>query len=165
MATNADFLDDVLGVRLTEVKSLAQALSHPGAPLAQPPAMLREFVDEHPWYWLLAVADASGQITTASGNTRGNIQDRDYFRQALGEEAVISDVFVSPLTHKADMIVASPLREGENQIVGVLAAALRLDKLNSRLLNPGIGQTGEPLLANAAGQLVASARFGQQALT
>ncbi len=164
VAANVELLDDVFDVRVTEVRSLAQAMSGTGSPLAQSPAMLDGYVTSHPWYWLLAVIDTSGQIRAASGEIRGNIKDREYFRQALAGETVISDVFASPLTKKPEMVLASPLHGGGNQIVGVLVAALRLDKLHSRLLDPGIGQTAEAILASATGQFIASSHSDRAAL-
>lgn len=165
VATNVQLFDDVLDVRVREVKSLAQALSPVSSPLGRWPGMLRGFVEGNPWYWLFVVAEPSGQIVAASEDIRGNIKDRDYFRQALAGETVVSDVFFSPLTQKAEMVVAAPLRGRGDQAVGILVAALKLDKLNSRLLDLGIGHTGESFLVNAAGQFASPSRFGGQVLT
>jgi len=153
VATNANLLDDVFEVRMAEIQSLAEAVSHLPSRPASRAALLRAFVEANPWYWLLAVADRQGDLVAASEPLDGNVSDRDYFRAALAGRTLLSDVFLSPLTRQGEIVVAAPLRRGGTEVTGVLIAALRLEKLNHRLLNPGVGATGQTFLLNSDARL------------
>lgn len=163
VATNVRLFDDVLAVRVAETRSLARGLAQEPLPFPHWPGTLRGFVEGNPWYRLVLVVDANGRILAASSKIGGNVADWDCFRRARASETLVSDLFFSSLTHQHEMVVATPLPGGEHG-GQVLLAALKLEKLNSRLLDLGLGGTEESFLANPAGQLASVGRLNHQPL-
>jgi len=162
VATNAPLLDDVLAVRVAETRSLARAVA--SSPRAQWPGLLRGVVEGNPWYSLVLVADPTGRIVAASDGLPGSIEEWEAFRRARTGETVVSDLFFPALTNQPAMVVAAPLPGPAGRPGGVMVAVLRLEKLNSRLLNLGVGRTEESFLVNGAGELASPARLPGQEL-
>jgi len=142
-----------------------QPLEGPVAPLPRPPpqvtedpaekatASLRKTLGLILWdqreYEELLIIDSSGAVVASTfqgheGKTAANI---DYFIQ--GKLATyVQHVFVSPITEKLTMVVATPIKDAEQHAIGVLAARLNLNTF-FRLIGDqtGLGQTGETVVA------------------
>lgn len=164
VATNVELLDDVLGVRLAETRVLGRGLARASRQRRQWPELLRGMVEGNPWYDLVLVADSRGRILAASTDLQGSIEDWEAFRRARGGETLVSDLFFPALTGKPMMVVAAPLAGPNGRPGEVLVAALKLEKLNSRLLRLGVGRTEESFLVNAAGELMSPGRLPEQEL-
>ncbi len=163
-AANTQLPADVLQRRRTEVKSLGDVLPVSRSPLTREPSALRVHIGADPCFWLLLVADASGQIRAASPDIAGDAQFRECCREDLTAGTVIRDVFASPVTQKSAMVVAAPLRRRDGQALGVLAAGLRVDKLRSRLLTrmPVGGENRfSPGASRARPELIRRTRIGR----
>jgi len=156
-AMNARLLDDVFYVRKGEVQWLARALEK--APLPSKPAshLLERFVEGHPWYGIIVVANSSGEVVRASQPLRGNVGPCQCLPRVQAGETVVTDVFFSPLTNHEEMFVATALA---NPAGHVLLVQLQRERLTSRFLDIGIGETGNTLLLNAAGEFVSPTRRG-----
>lgn len=68
-----------------------------------------------------------------NGRERGNLARRDYFPRVLAGQTVLGDLVVSKGTGKPAAIVAVPVRDKEQTVVGVLGASVYLDRLSARL--------------------------------
>ncbi len=159
VAANAELFEDVLAARRAEVQGMAQSLSRAPAQ-EQWPEILSGFVARSPWYGAAYVADSRGEILAASGHGLGNVGDWPSFRHAREGRTEVSGVFFSPLTHKPEMVVATPLGERTSGGGLVLLAALRLEKWGSRLLRWGPEAGGTTLLVTDKGQLASPAGIG-----
>ncbi len=154
---NAHLLDDVLSVRMREVQSLAQTLEKGPIASAQAANALERFAQGQPWYGIIVVADASGEVMRASQNVRGNVGPCQCLPRALAGETMVTDLFFSPLTSRDEMFVVTGLSNGGGR---VLLVQLKRERLASRFLDLGIGETEDTLLVNAAGELVSPTRRG-----
>ncbi|OLS02366.1 methyl-accepting chemotaxis protein [Tissierella creatinophila] len=88
--------------------------------------------DKKDIYDVFFIADLNGDyISTRDTNNVGNIKDRDYFKEVLKGETVLSNVVNSKTTGKPISVIASPIKDHSGKIVGVLAGSLDLNKLSS----------------------------------
>jgi hypothetical protein len=79
------------------------------------------------------------------GRARANLSDRDYFNRVLsGGRGTISAPVQSRAGYGAAVMMAAPLRDADGRLVGVLVAALKLDRSNmlGRLAQATVGRTG-----------------------
>lgn len=66
-----------------------------------------ERIQEFDW---LAISTPDGwRHSTATGNERKNIQDRDYFKKAMAGQTNISNPLISRATKKTVIVVAAPI--------------------------------------------------------
>lgn len=92
------------------------------APLAEAATMTVPAV-----FWF---ARSDGEYWTAPlGRAEGNIADRTYFPRLLAGKSVLGDLVVSKSTNRNTAIVAVPIRNREDKVVGALGASVYLDKL------------------------------------
>lgn len=80
----------------------------------------------------------------------------DYFLKGMGS-TYIQQVFLSPITAKLTMVVATPIKDANLRVIGVLAARLNLNNF-FRLIGDqiGLGITGETLVAHKLDDKVVS---------
>ncbi len=76
------------------------------------------------WY-----AQSNGSYSTLAQEHAGNLADRPYFSRIRAGERVIGDLVVSRSTSRNTAIVAVPVRDGDDRMVGVLGASVHLDSL------------------------------------
>ena len=95
------------------------------APLA---ALAARNVDALVWFAL-----PGGDYWSVQQGASGNLADRPYFSRVLAGETVIGDLVVSRSTGRSSAIVAVPVRDVGNIVVGVLGASVYLDQLSARL--------------------------------
>jgi HAMP domain-containing protein len=108
--------------------------------------------DQHRFEELL-VFDTEGKVvaSTFSGHVGKTASSLDYFQN--GRKATfVQPVFLSPITEKLTMIVATPIKDKHHREIGVLAARLNLSRF-FRLINDstGLGRTGETVVAKKIG--------------
>jgi len=156
-AMNVRLLDDVFHVRMGEVQWLARALEKDPLPSKPASHLLERFVEGHPWYGIIVVANSSGEVVRASQPLRGNVGPCQCLSRVHAGETLVTDVFFSPLTNHDEMFVATGLANPSGH---VLLVQLQRERLTSRFLDIGIGETGNTLLLNAAGEFVAPTRRG-----
>ncbi len=154
-AMNARLLDDVLHVRMGEVQWLARALEKDPLPSKPAANLLARFAEGHPWYGIIVVTDASGDVVRASQPLRGNVGPCQCLPRVVAGETLVTNVFFSPLTNHDEMFVATRL---SNPGGHVLLVQLNRERLTSRFLDIGTGETEDTLLLNAAGEFVSPTR-------
>jgi HAMP domain-containing protein len=136
-----------------------QKAKQPSAPdpVAEATSSLRKTLGLILWdqreYEELLIIEPSGVVIASTfqehqGKTAANI---DYFKKGK-LSTFIQHVFVSPITEKLTMVVATPIKTSEQKVVGVLAARLNLQTF-FRLLGDqtGLGQTGETIVGKKIG--------------
>ncbi len=105
-------------------------------------------------YLSMGVALPDGTITFSDG-TSGNVGDREYFRQAMGGKTAFSDVLISRTTNEPIMVVATPLRDSEGRVAGVLAANLSATMLSEITDNIKYGTEGYSYMIGGSGAVIA----------
>ena len=96
---------------------------------------------------LIIGVDGRVIASTFSGHENRSASDLDYFKSGLGA-SYIAPVFMSPITERLTMVISTPIRNGNAEVIGVLAARLNLVRF-FRLINDstGLGETGETVVA------------------
>lgn len=82
------------------------------------------------YYLFLFISDLKGNYNTTLSRNAGNISDRTYFKKILKDGKIaISDPLTSKSTGKQIFVIGAPIKNEENETIGVIAAAIDLIKL------------------------------------
>lgn len=99
-------------------------------------------------YEELLVIDPVGTVlvSTFSRHEGKTADDIEYFQNGLAA-TYVQPVFISPITQKRTMVVATPVKDENQRVIGVLAARLNLETF-FRLIGDlsGQGETGETVV-------------------
>lgn len=104
-------------------------------------------------YLSIGVVDKTGDVIFEDG-TKTNVQDRNYFSRALNGETVVSDMLISRVTNKPELIYATPILKNGN-VEGVIIARVNgyvLSDISDKL---GYGESGYAYIINEEGTVVA----------
>ncbi len=86
-------------------------------------------------------------------------ENEPYFIRGKGDN-YISDIFHSLTMGQPTMVVSTPVRDTEGQLLGVLAGHANLERLSSFMLErSGLGETGETFLVNKSNLLITNTVF------
>jgi len=128
---------------------------------APPPAALKAAVEllqryqkESPWYEIIVLIDRQG-FAICSSDPRASqdvrIADRDYFKQAMAGQVVVSDMVKSKTSGNPVLVVAAPVRV-RNAPAGVLLGALDLKFFTRQFVEPvKIGASGYVFMTDRSG--------------
>ncbi|MHB8074059.1 methyl-accepting chemotaxis protein [Desulfosporosinus fructosivorans] len=80
---------------------------------------------------IIALDDTEGQQVVKSNNDAlTKINDREFFKQAInGTEEYVSDILVAKATGHLIVVIATPVRDMNNNIIGILQANIELTKV------------------------------------
>ena len=142
--------------------------SAPPEPLLQLREALALLLWDQRQFEELLVIDPRGRVV-ASTHKEHEGHDAEalaYFRGGLGV-TYVQPVFLSPLTHRLTLVIATPIRDSERGVQGVLAARLNLESLFQVVTETtGLGETGETVVARRDDErvvFVAPTRFDPRA--
>lgn len=95
---------------------------------------------------LVIAADGRVLASTFSEHEGKTAEELAYFQNGRGA-TFVQPVFMSPITERLTMVISTPIRDEDAQVVGVLAARLNLSRF-FRLINDtaGLGETGETVV-------------------
>jgi GAF domain-containing protein/HAMP domain-containing protein len=102
------------------------------------------------------VMDRSG-MTLARGddNELQNYSDRVYFIGAMAGSDITRQTLVGRSSGKLSICRGTPIRDGQEEIVGAAAGCTNLDVLTEQVGSTRLGQTGFAFLVNELGQVLA----------
>jgi len=101
----------------------------------------------------VVVADSVG------GRTKGiSVTDRSYYREAKSGKADVGVVVKSRATGQPITAAAVPVYSETGNIVGVLAAIIKIDYIIKQLLDTRLGKTGYPFMIDNKGLTIAHPR-------
>lgn len=100
-----------------------------------------------------AVVDLKGNAVFNDGAT-ANVADRPYFKSAIEGTTVVSDMLISRLTEKPELVYATPIMNG-TKVVGVLIARRDGYVLSNITDTLGYGESGYAYMINKEGAVVA----------
>jgi methyl-accepting chemotaxis protein len=107
-------------------------------------------------YETIFIADATGAIRAdgvGGGYIGINIGDRDYFKAAKAGQANVASPVKSKKTGMPVSVICTPLRGKDNEFLGILAAALKIDFLDKET-SARIGKTGYSFLVDKTGMIL-----------
>ena len=108
-------------------------------------------------------------VSTVEDDVGSDLSKMDYFKQAMQGRTFTSSVVPSeiPLINEFEekevglptMVVATPLRNKDGVINGVVSLRIHVATLSNLLLSAKFGQTGEAYLVNEEGYMLTASRF------
>ncbi len=105
------------------------------------------------------ILDKNGQMLVTTERMVTIEVNQDYFREALNGRTYNTDIYMSPIIHRPTMVVAAPIKNSENEVIGVLAERIKLDAINKIMRDIEIGKTGESYLVNKEGYFLTESKF------
>jgi len=107
-------------------------------------------------YEIIFYADGKGDFVT-SLKARGNISDRDYFREIMinGKEHYIGDAALSRSTGKPIITIAHAVRGMNDQVTGLFAATVQLDTISQIVADIQVGRAGYGMIVDQSGLVLA----------
>lgn len=124
----------------------------------------KRFVREKPFFAFIAIADLKGRIVYATNGLDDSIGQRTYFQKSSRGEFYNSGIFYSDLLDTTSMIISSPLKNQNNEIIGVILASISLQTFYDLILDLRIGETSEIFLVNDEGVFLSSSKLGGRIL-
>lgn len=111
--------------------------------------------DDVHWMESLILADVHGKalLTSSSDAPKLDVQDREYFQQALLGNEAISEVIVSRETNRPVVAVAQPLRQN-GRITGVLIGTIVFDNIAAPAAEVKVGKSGYGYMIDSTGLIV-----------
>ncbi|MCY6371581.1 methyl-accepting chemotaxis protein [Clostridium ganghwense] len=99
------------------------------------------------------VADLYGKSKSSNGNI-GYVLNEDYFTAAVKGETVITNPIHSKIDGKLVILIATPIKDVNNNIQGVLMATLNVNVLNNIIENINMGNKGYGIVVNKDGVVI-----------
>lgn len=90
------------------------------------PYLRQEIARRDPYYLIFFVADRDGNYHTTLSRNAGNLLNRDYFPRVMAGETIVSKPVISRSTGNQIIVVAAPIRDRQNQVVGLMGVSLDL---------------------------------------
>lgn len=76
--------------------------------------------------------EQGNQLVKSNDDSLTNVSDRDFFQEAIkGTEKYVSDPILARTTGKLMVVIATPVRDADNNIIGVLQANIQLSQLDN----------------------------------
>jgi len=105
------------------------------------------------------ILDENGQMLISTEKMENIEVNEDYFHEAIIGGTFNTNIFLSPLTHRPTMVVAAPIIDSQEEILGVLVERIKLDVINKLMREIEIGKTGESYLVNKEGYFLTESKF------
>jgi methyl-accepting chemotaxis protein len=124
----------------------------------QATAALKEWAEKNAAFERILLANASGEVLTASdeGDAGESIAGKSYFVEALEGRQVVSDPMACDQAGQAVVVVANPIFDRTNQVIGVLAGTVSLRAFETAFVSPvKIGENGYCFLLAREGMVLA----------
>jgi two-component system NtrC family sensor kinase len=115
--------------------------------------------DRYDCYDEIFVLDKDGKLLITTEKIENVKVKEDYFREALSGKTFNSNIYLSPYTNKPTMVISTPIRNPEGNIIGVLVERIKLDAINKLMRDIEIGKTGESYLINKEGYFLTESKF------
>lgn len=104
----------------------------------------------------IAVVKPDGSANYTDGST-SNLQDRDYVKQALAGKQNISDPLVSKTDKKLVIVIATPIKDADGQVTGVMVTALDGQFISDISKDLKGSESGNGFVIDSAGTIIGNA--------
>ncbi len=105
-------------------------------------------------YLRLNLIDINGGALSTDGNT-SNLSERDYFKKALAGNTNVSEPLLSKFDNKMVMVLASPIKDSQGKVSGVLSATIDYNTLSDMVSGLKLGENGYTFIINQSGTTIA----------
>ncbi|VBB07109.1 Hypothetical protein LUCI_2353 [Lucifera butyrica] len=101
------------------------------------------------------ISDANGMQTVRTQGKNTENSKRDYFVKLLhGADFSISDVQIGHSTGKASLVLAVPIRDNRQNVIGALLGVVDFEKLSQKVLDTRYGKSGYAFLVDRKGKII-----------
>ncbi len=90
------------------------------------PYLRQEIAIRAPYYLIFFVADRNGNYNTTLTRNAGSLVDREYFPEVMAGKTIVSKPIISRSTGNQIIVVASPIRNRQNQVIGLMGVSIDL---------------------------------------
>jgi len=149
---NSEKLGMWLEMRKSEISILADSPLVAEGSSENALAYLRNENKRNPLYQRFILLDPSGNGLYTVGENK-NLADREYFKQAIAGNTVVSDPIIGKTDGKAITVVAAPFKRN-GAIAGALAGTVLLDDLNKLLGQIKAGESGYAYVVQKDGLII-----------
>ena len=108
-------------------------------------------------YDFISIAGKNGVVfaDSANGATAGvNVSDRDYYKKAMQGQASFESVVISRKTNEPVCAVAFPIKDENNEVIGLVAGTMKVSFLAARINEIKLGKTGYAYMVNKEGTII-----------
>lgn len=102
----------------------------------------------------IQIADMNGNAKSTRGYEE-NIQETDYFKQAVNSLPSVSEPFVRSFDGKTVVLYSAPIQDKRGRVRGVMIAHMDMQFLFNTIDSMNLGRTGHGFIVNRAGNLLA----------
>lgn len=118
--------------RQDDINQLADTPYIKAKNIANATEFFQAFLVNHSYYSSLLFIDSNGDsIINTDNNEKLNFSERSYFIKALDGQSDISDLITAKTTGEPIIAITSPVFNTERKVIGVVAAAIKLDTINN----------------------------------
>ncbi len=118
--------------------------------------LLRTMDLAHDYMYLVSTTDVLGRNIARSDDVAPkDYNDRLWFQNALRGQSPSLQVLIGRTSQKPALVVATPIRNAADNIIGVAMFASTLDDLTKTVLNARVGENGYAYLVDQSGTLLA----------
>jgi two-component sensor histidine kinase len=124
--------------------------------------VLQRALENFPEYISISATDKAGTVkcTTSETGTLANLTHRSWFQEAIASPGfTLSDYTVSQDLAEPVIVAASPIRDDDNEIQGVLHIDIDLDWLSLFVRASGVPPEGSVFLLDKNGIVLTSSKF------
>ncbi len=123
-------------------------------PLRQKP-ILQALTISNPNIYLASTTNTAGMnVTRSDQDGLIDYSDREWFQKAIGGQEIATQTLIGRTSRKPALVVSAPIRNDENQIIGVAMFATTLDALSRQVNLNRIGETGYAYIIDDKDQIV-----------
>nr|WP_275984002.1 diguanylate cyclase [Paenibacillus hamazuiensis] len=114
------------------------------------------FVANQSQFEVLMFAGKDGVVSVSTDRTAAalNISDRDYFKASINRQDYMSDVLIAKTTPYPMIIFSSPVLSNQNEAIGVVFGAIRLDTIRKTIEAVSFAGSEKTYLADRNGTLI-----------
>lgn len=151
-------IDEWLLIRLSEIETIAATdiVRSLNWSISEP--YLKSEVERIKEFDWLAIATPDGwRHSTATGNERKNVKDREFFKKAMAGQTNVSDLLVSRATNKTAIVVAAPIWSNSNKTsppIGEIHSNVNLTKISSVVNKLHYGRNSYAFVINNKAEII-----------
>lgn len=156
----ASELDQIIGGVASVLTAVAEVPSVLALDRGQCGTFLRDLQREVPHLLSIGVINLEGRVACLHDNSPSdvNVADRPYFRSAIATGGlVVGDYTDGRVAQRPVLPIARPIRDADDRIVGVVAAALDLRWLSRHLAERSLPEGDSVTVADRNGIIIARA--------
>lgn len=94
-------------------------------------------------------------IARSDGGALLNFADRSYFKDVMKGAPIGRQVVISKTSGKPSLLLASPIRSANNEVIGTIAMALNLGDISQAVTDVHVGATGRAILLDSTNKVIA----------